>query len=177
MKEESEVVVQKPEGPESSPVEKFREFLASKNQRLTHERRIIVEEVFGSHEHFDAEQLVERLSSLKADRRVSRASVYRTLALLEEAGMLRKVTRSNSRDVYEHDYGYPAHDHMICQCCGRLIEFPAEEISKILNRVTKQHGFSMTGHRLEVFGVCRYCSNKQADDSQPTNEVVENSRE
>ncbi len=141
-----------------SPVEKFREFLATKNQRLTQERKTIVEEVFATHEHFDAEQLVDRLASVRAGRRVSRASVYRTLSLLEEAGMLRKVTRANGRDVYEHDYGYPKHDHMICEKCRKLIEFPAEEIAEILDRVTAQHGFRMTGHRLEVFGVCRQCN-------------------
>lgn len=141
-----------------SPVEKFREFLATKRQRLTQERRTIVEEVFATHEHFDAEHMVDRLCTQRSGKRVSRASVYRTLALLEDAGMLRKVTRANGRDVYEHNYGYPEHDHMICEKCGAMIEFPAETISEILQRVTAQHGFRMTGHRLEVSGVCRRCN-------------------
>ena len=141
-----------------SPVEKFREFLATKRQRLTQERQTIVEEVFATLEHFDAEHLVDRLCTARSGKRVSRASVYRTLALLEEAGMLRKVTRANGRDVYEHEYGYPEHDHMICEKCGAMIEFPAEAISEILERVTAEHGFRMTGHRLEVSGVCRRCN-------------------
>jgi len=141
-----------------SPAEKFREFLATKSQRLTHERRIIVDEVFSSHEHFDAEHLIERLASRQESKRVSRASIYRSLALLEEAGLLRKVTRSNGRDVYEHDYGYPEHDHMICEKCGSLIEFPAGAISDILERVTSEHSFRMTGHRLEVSGICTRCN-------------------
>jgi len=141
-----------------SPVEKFREFLATKGQRLTHERKTIVDAVFADHEHFDAEQLVIRLTPRKDGTRVSRSSVYRTLALLEEAGLLRKVARSNDRDVYEHDYGYPQHDHLICQKCRSLIEFRNASISKILEQIAIQHGFRRTAHRLEVYGICVKCN-------------------
>jgi len=141
-----------------SPVEKFREFLATKSQRLTQERQAIVDEVFADHAHFDAEDLIDRLVRRQGAKRVSRASVYRSLTLLEEAGMLRKVTRSNGRDVYEHAYGYPQHDHMICEKCGALIEFPSEAISEILDRVTSEHGFRMTSHKLEVAGICSRCN-------------------
>lgn len=140
-----------------SPVEKFQEFLSTRGMRLTPERRWIVEEVFSDHEHFDAEQLIERVSQGKSNRKVSRATVYRTLNALEEAGLLRKVARPNDREVYEHDYGYPEHDHLICNNCGELIEFPADEISKIVAEVAGQHGFRVEGHRLEVYGVCSNC--------------------
>jgi Fur family ferric uptake transcriptional regulator len=137
-----------------SPLEKFQEFLTTKGLRLTRERAMIVEEVYAHHEHFDSDQLVARV----ADRRVSRSTVYRTLALLEEAGMLRKVARPNDREVYEHDYGYPQHDHFICSKCGELIEFRNQAISDILEELAARHGFRMTGHRLEVYGVCDKCS-------------------
>ncbi|MBM81250.1 MAG: transcriptional repressor [Planctomycetaceae bacterium] len=137
-----------------SPAEKFREYLATQNQRLTPERRNIVEEVFSSHEHFDADQLVHRLSSRKDNKRVSRSSVYRCLDAMVKAGLLRKVARTNDRDVYEHDYGYPQHDHMICTKTGKMIEFENEEILAILERVASEHGFRITGHRLEVYGIC-----------------------
>ena len=146
-----------------SPSEKFQEYLSTQGMRLTQERAIIVEDVFSQHEHFDAEQIVERLtpSPQKGGRRVSRASVYRTLTLLEEAGLIRKVARPNDRDVYEHDYGYPQHDHLICGECGDLIEFHNAEISRILEQVASGQGFRMTGHRLEVYGRCRECSKPQ----------------
>ncbi|MEX2287220.1 MAG: transcriptional repressor, partial [Planctomycetaceae bacterium] len=73
-----------------SPIEKFEEFLRTKGMRLTQERLLIVQEVFADHEHFDAEQLVGVLKRRK-EFRVSRSSVYRTIKLLEEAGLLRKV--------------------------------------------------------------------------------------
>ena len=140
-----------------SPAAKFQEYLATKGQRLTYVRHIIVEEVFADHEHFDKEQLVERLSRAKSGRSVSRASVYRTLNLLEDAGLLRKVARSNDREVYEHDYGYPQHDHLICKECGDLIEFSAENTSRIVENVAAEYGFRVEGHRLEVYGMCADC--------------------
>jgi Fur family transcriptional regulator, ferric uptake regulator len=136
-----------------SPVEKFREFLATKGQRLTTERQIIVEEIFADHEHFDVDQIVGRLSQRNDGRRVSRSTVYRTVSALEEAGLLRKVARTNDRDLYEHDYGYPQHDHLICRKTGKLIEFQSPELEEILRRVAAEHGFRIEGHRLEVYGL------------------------
>ena len=141
-----------------SPLEKFQEFLATRRKRLTPERRIVVEELLAGHEHFDSEQLVERLSQRKDKQRVSRATVYRTLADLEEAGLIRKVARTDGREIYEHDYGYPEHDHLICSRCKQLIEFPAETISTLLEDIAAAHGFRMTGHRLEVHGLCDACA-------------------
>jgi Fur family ferric uptake transcriptional regulator len=135
-----------------SPVDKFREFLATKSLRLTQERRQVAEEVFSDHEHFDAEQLAQRLKS------VSRATVYRTLTLMDDGGLLRKVARrANGKAVYEHDYGYPEHDHLICNQCGTLIEFPAVDVTQIVDEVAVQQGFRVEGHRLEVYGVCSEC--------------------
>lgn len=141
-----------------SPVDKFREYLATRGKRLTKERTTIVEEVFATHEHFDADQLVSRLSQRTDGSRVSRSTVYRTLLSLVEAGLLRMVARSNDREVYEHDYGYPQHDHLICKKCGTLTEFQNDELSRTLDVVASMHGFRMTGHRLEVHGLCSACS-------------------
>ena len=141
-----------------SPIEKFREFLATRGMRFTHEREIIVDEVFSHHDHFDREQLVERLTRRKDANRVSRATVHRTVSHLEEAGLIRKVARHNDREVYEHDYGYPRHDHLICEKCGELIEFRNQSISELLERIAMERGFRVSGHRLEVYGICDECS-------------------
>jgi Fur family ferric uptake transcriptional regulator len=138
-------------------VDKYREFLASKGLRMTRERAIVVEEIFSSHEHFDAEQLIERLAQSR-DRRVSRSTTYRALKNLEEAGLIRKVARQDKREIYEHDYGYPQHDHLICRRCGTLIEFHNEAINDVLEQISLRHGFRMEGHRLEVSGLCNRCS-------------------
>lgn len=141
-----------------SPEEKYREFLVTKGLRMTRERSIFVEEVFSSHEHFDADQLIQRLEARKDGRRISRSTIYRHLNQLEEAGLIRKVARQDGKDVYEHDYGYPQHDHFICNKCGTLIEFHNEGISELVAQIARENGFRMEGHRMEVHGLCRDCS-------------------
>lgn len=138
-----------------SPLERFQEFLESRGKRLTQQRRILVETVFSRHEHFEADTLVEELS-YGAGESMGRATVYRALNELVEAGLLRKIAL-NDRTVYEHDYGYPQHDHLHCQKCQKLIEFSSDELASIVNLVAQQQGFQVTGHRLIVSGVCRDC--------------------
>ncbi len=140
-----------------TPMKKFQEYLVTRGKRMTRERTIIVEEVFAAHEHFDADQLISLASQRHDGRRVSRSTVYRTLKELVEAGLLRSVARQDGREVYEHDYGYPQHDHLICRKCGTLIEFHNSEISDILAEVARERGFRMEGHRLEVMGLCDDC--------------------
>src|SRR3954463_8952110 len=83
-----------------SPEEKFREFLEIRGEKLTAPRRILIRHIFDSHKHFDADELVADLR--EAGRRVSRSTVYRTLRLLVEAGLLRELRLTN-RSAYEHD--------------------------------------------------------------------------
>lgn len=139
-----------------SPIERFEEFLQSRGMRITRPRRTIVDEVFSRHEHFDAEELLGRLQNHSGDKRVSRATVYRTLSELVNAGLLREMSLSG-RTVYEHDYGYPNHDHLYCQKCEKLIEFHSEELEKIRDAVGREHNFQVTGHRFIITGICDDC--------------------
>jgi len=150
----------------ASPRDKFEEFLATRGLRLTPERSAIVDEVFSSHRHFDGDELTTRLIERKGDVRVSRATVYRALRLMVEAGLLRRVARPNGREVYEHDYGYPQHDHFICRSCGQLIEFQNGAISDVLEEVAARNNFHVSGHRLEVYGLCQNCSRPQRRHSK-----------
>jgi len=149
-----------------TPVERFAEFLKSRAMRFTQQRRIIVEHVFSRHEHFDADDLIEELAKEKGPRHVSRPTVYRTLAELVEAGLLRKMDL-RGRAVYEHDYGYPPHDHLHCQRCNRLIEFRSEELADIRDAVAREHRFRVSGHRFIVTGTCFECSRKMKRKKRP----------
>jgi Fur family ferric uptake transcriptional regulator len=137
------------------PVDKFREFLAIRGEKLTEPRRILVRHIFDSHKHFDADELVADLHG--ADRRVSRSTVYRTLRLLVEAGLLRELRLTN-RTVYEHDYGYPSHDHLHCTACNRVVEFRNDEVRRLREAVSLEHGFRPVGHRFIITGLCPACS-------------------
>ena len=141
------------------PSQRFGEFLESSGKRLTRQRRLIVEQVFSHHDHFDADELIEHLQPLIAQRKVSRPTIYRTLAELVEAGMLRKMNLG-ARAVYEHEYGYPSHDHLYCQNCNRLIEFHSAELERIRDLVARRLHFEVVSHRMFITGVCEECREK-----------------
>ena len=140
-----------------SPRERFEEFLQSRGKRTTQQRRILIDLIFSHHEHFDADELLAKLQLSGEGRKVSRPTVYRTLAELEDAGLLRKMALGG-RAVYEHDYGYPQHDHLYCQKCEKLIEFSSDEVKQVREQVARQHNFRVAGHRLIISGICAECS-------------------
>ncbi len=137
-----------------TPEEKFREFLEIRGEKLTEPRRILIRHIFDSHKHFDADELVAELH--QAGRRVSRSTVYRTLRLLVEANLLRELRLTN-RTAYEHDYGYPSHDHMHCTGCNRVVEFNNGEIKRLREAISVEHGFYPAGHRFMITGICSAC--------------------
>ncbi|MEM6654916.1 MAG: Fur family transcriptional regulator [Planctomycetota bacterium] len=149
-----------------TPLERFEEYLQSKEKRMTQPRRTLIEHVFARHEHFDADELIESLSNETGPSRVSRATIYRALEEMVEAGLLRKMTLGN-RAVYEHDYGYPQHDHLHCKECDALIEFRSDELLELREAAARQHGFRVTGHRLIITGVCEECRSNRHRQLSP----------
>jgi Fur family ferric uptake transcriptional regulator len=133
----------------------FQNFLRNKGLKLTKERFEVLNAVFSFHEHFDPEHLYLKIrnSGLKA----SRASVYRTLSLLVECGLVEKVTRTERGNVYEHTFGHKHHDHIICVSCGEIIEFYSGKIENIQNDICKRNNFSGVSHTLEIKGYCARC--------------------
>jgi Fur family ferric uptake transcriptional regulator len=144
-----------------SPQERFEEFLQARGKRVTRQRRVIVDFVASRHEHFDAEQLLADLRNTRAGARASRPTIYRTLAEMVDAGLLNKMVL-DGRAVYEHDYGYPQHDHLYCTGCRKLIEFSSDEVAKIRNAVAAQHQFRAQSHRLIVTGLCLDCRSNRS---------------
>jgi len=139
-----------------SPVERFEEYLQSRGMRNTDQRRSLVQHVFSHHDHFDADNLIEQLPKKGEPGYVSRPTVYRTLNEFVDAGLLRRFELAG-RAVYEHDYGYPEHDHLYCTKCQQLIEFHSDELRELRNMVARNHQFRVTGHRLIISGLCRKC--------------------
>lgn len=140
-----------------SPLEKFREFLAtrSKPQRFTKPQHDLVEFIFAKHNHFDADELIDNLKAAKLV--ISRATVYRTLSKLVDAGLLKRL-ELGSRTVYDHDYGYPNHEHLVCEVCRKMIEFEQPAIESLLKDICQQHGFQSSGYTLIVSGTCAECN-------------------
>ncbi len=144
-----------------TPENKFREYLASrpKPQRFTDQQRELLEHIFVKHSHFDAEQLIDELK--KAARNVSRATVYRTLSKLVDAGLLRRI-ELGARTMFDHDYGYPAHDHLVCEQCNSMTEFQSEELESLLEKVAFENQFRPASHTLVIRGICAACNAARA---------------
>lgn len=144
-----------------TPIERFEEYLLSRGLRKTEQRRFLVEQVFSRHEHFDADQLIDQLPRKGEPNYVSRPTVYRTLKEFVDAGLLRRF-ELNGRSVYEHDYGYPEHDHFYCVQCHRLLEFQSEQLMQLRDEIAREHRFRVRSHRLIIHGVCHDCSSRKS---------------
>jgi Fur family ferric uptake transcriptional regulator len=144
-----------------SPEEKFREYLTSRPraQRYTGQQRDMVRFIFSQHNHFDAEHLIDEMKA--AGFRLSRATVYRTLNKLVDAGMLRRL-EVGDRTFYEHDYGYPQHEHLYCARCRKMIEFQQPAFEQIIRDVARAHGFQVSGHSFVIRGTCEQCNRERS---------------
>ncbi len=133
--------------------EKFMDFLATKNLRLTSQRVAIIDSVFTTEEHFTAEQLLEW--SRSRDRSVSRATVYRTLPLLTESGLVREMDFGKDYKFYDPNYAdHPNHSHIICQDCEKIVEFESDKIARIEDEITHELGFAVKTQRLQITATC-----------------------
>lgn len=124
--------------------------------RNTEQRQLLLDRVFSHHEHFDADQLIESLPKKGKPGYVSRPTVYRTLNEFVDAGLLKKF-ELDGRSVYEHDYGYPQHDHFYCNQCQNLIEFQSDALLKLRRELADKLAFTVQSHRLIINGVCESC--------------------
>src|SRR5256885_15970870 len=132
---------------------RFMDFLQQKNLRLTAQRQAIIETAFSTHQHFTAEQLLEW--SRQKDKSVSRATVYRTLPLLTESGLVREMDFGKDYKFYDPNYAeHPHHNHIICNDCERIVEFESDKIEKLESEISHKLGFSIKAQRLPITGSC-----------------------
>ena len=118
--------------------------------RLTDQRRTIARVLQSSNDHPDVEELYTRASA--RDPKISIATVYRTVKLFEEAGILEKLEFGDGRARYE-DAERDHHDHLIDMNSGEVIEFVDPEIEALQEKIAKKLGYKLIGHRLELYGV------------------------
>jgi Fur family transcriptional regulator, ferric uptake regulator len=136
--------------------ETFVAFLRARpGARVTEARRRVLEAALRRHDHFRADDLASEVSS--GAERVSRGTVYRTLALMVEAGLVREIRDADVHVHYEHVHGHAYHEHLICDRCGGFFEFEDKSLGERLEKVCRLHGFRHRAHRVVIFGVCRAC--------------------
>jgi Fur family transcriptional regulator, ferric uptake regulator len=129
----------------------FRRYLHKAQLKFTPERAMILDAVLRKDALFDPESLVEELKRL--GRRVSRATVYRTLSHLQDAGILKQVFFDNKQSYYEVIAGRQACDYLICIATGKVIEFSSDKLKKLRDEICRRHGFDPLSHQFHVYGI------------------------
>ena len=128
--------------------------------RYTLEREHIVREIFSCHDHFSAEVLLKRLRGNNLN--ISRASVYRTIPILIDAGLISEVYQESGQAFYEHIYGHDQHCHLRCSICGQVKEFSEPALLRgLIKNLAQSTGYIIDEHRLELMGMCPKCLNQK----------------
>ena len=138
-------------------LETFRAFLKNRGHRITREREAIAEAVLLNRDHFDVDEL---FLDLKAKIGVSKASIYRTIPILIESGLLAAVYLENGHMHYERVYGRDHHSHLRCTACSRIFEFSVPELLVLEEHICEQKKFKSEGHKFEIWGLCSSCCGK-----------------
>jgi len=140
-------------------IKKFKTFLKMNNSLCSAEREQITRYILLRSDHFSADELY---LDLKQDGyAISRATVYRTLDLLVKSGLVENTQLQSGSYIYEQKKDEAHHDHLICNECGKIIEFHSDKIEAIQKQVCEENDFLMTGHTLRICGICKECREKK----------------
>lgn len=132
---------------------RLKQFIQSKGLRNTPQRDTIVEAIFSSDEHFTADDLWDKIR--KKQTRSSRATVYRTISLLVEAGLLHEIDLGDEQKTYDPNFvDSPAHNHLVCIDCGKIIEFEDNHIQLINDCAARRLGFRPSKQSLKIEACC-----------------------
>ncbi|MBB3612257.1 Fur family transcriptional regulator [Rhizobium sp. BK602] len=134
----------------TDPVKSLEELCVERGMRMTEQRRVIARIIEGSEDHPDVEELYRR--SAEVDAKISISTVYRTVKLFEDAGLLARHDFRDGRSRYE-TVPEEHHDHLIDLKSGEVIEFRSPEIEALQERIAREHGFKLVDHRLELYGI------------------------
>ncbi|MGF1545084.1 MAG: Fur family transcriptional regulator [Parvularculaceae bacterium] len=131
-------------------MDRLEKICVDKGMRMTDQRRVIARVLSLAEDHPDVEEIHRRAAEI--DQRISIATVYRTMRLFEEAGVVERHDFQDGRARYE-EASEDHHDHLIDVRSGEVIEFVNEEIEKLQERIAAEHGYKLVAHRLELYGV------------------------
>lgn len=135
-------------------------YMAEHGLKSTRQRDLIIDTFFDTPGHLSVEELWSKVRT--QDARVSVATVYRTMKLLQESGLAHARNFGDGQTRYEAAHGKDHHDHLICTGCGTIVEFENDRIETMQEAVARRHGFKVTSHKMELYGLCRDCQRKQA---------------
>ena len=130
-------------------------YMTERGLKSTRQRNLIIDTFFEMHGHLSVEGVWSRVR--QDDPRVSVATVYRTMKLLGESGLAHARNFGDGQTRYEAAVGRHHHDHLICTNCGTIVEFENDRIEAMQDAVARRHGFKVTSHKMELYGLCKNC--------------------
>jgi Fur family ferric uptake transcriptional regulator len=131
----------------------FRRFLRTKGLKYTAERADVLDAIIKRDGLFEAEELL--LDMRRKGHRVSKATIYRTIKLLQDAGIITQALFDSNQAHYQLIYGKAPRDFMVCMKTGKLVEFEAPELIALRERICRELGWSAVGHRFQIYAVSR----------------------
>lgn len=140
---------------ESEAIARLKEKVRRAGLKLTKQRETICEVFFSQEGHRQAEEILSEARSV--DAQVSLATVYRTLKLLQDYGFAKAHNFQDDKALFEPSFGADHHDHLICTSCNTIVEFVDPQIEELQTKVAKEHGFIVTNHKMELYGLCARC--------------------
>ena len=156
---------------ESEPEQTWRAFQSARGLKASSARDTVVEVFLKTKGHVDLHSLY--VQTRKRHPGTGFATVYRTMKLLEEAGVAHARHFGDSAEtLYEIAAGRSHHDHLICVACGRIEEFESPQVERAQDRIAAEYGFTLSGHRHELYGTCAQCEDRKGAQSKPGRSVT-----
>jgi len=143
----------------------FRRYLHGQKLKFTPERAMMLDAVLRKSGLFEPEEILNGLKGL--GHRVSRATVYRTLSHLQDAGIVKQVFFDNRQSYYEVIVGRETHDYLICVATGRVIEFNSQRLRQLRDEICREHGYQPLSHQFHIFGVSPAAQNPKDGPAKP----------
>jgi len=143
-------------------------YMTEHGLKSTRQRSLIIDTFFEMPGHLSVEDLWTKVRAL--DPKVSVATVYRTMKLLNECGLAHARNFGDGQTRYEAAIGRHHHDHLICTRCGTIVEFENDRIEQLQDAVARKHGFTVTSHKMELYGLCRNCQRELSEQRERASE-------
>jgi Fur family ferric uptake transcriptional regulator len=133
----------------------FDAYISQNHLKRSEQRDVILDTFLRSDRHLSVDDLLQMVQKRRPD--IGRTTVYRTLKLLQAAGLAQELAL-DGQSRFERDYKREHHDHFICKSCGAIFEFSNADIERIQDEIAADIGFSIEGHRHQIYGFCRSCT-------------------
>lgn len=135
---------------------RYQNFIQANHLKSSKRRDLIFDHVIKSKNHFTVDEIYQQM--LRIDPEIGIATLYRTIRLLVDCGVLIEHTFGEKKGYFEvNEVDSKHHDHLICTACGKIIEFHYSTIENDKQRIAEQHQFRINSHKLEIYGLCNQC--------------------